>query len=155
MLELLLLIIGCYAAAAMVVHLCFRMGGSRERPARHYVFIAGQRQKNMEWYMRSLFSFSRWMGKEVRLTVVDRGLDEEDRAVVERWQGAGRPVRIHQGELEMPPSENKDGKRCQHEGVDEAAHVMWTLRTKGIVSDSEQAVLIDLQNPADLSKMPF
>lgn len=37
----------------------------------------------------------------------------------------------------------------------EAAQLLWQLQAEGIVSVKEHAVLVDLQNPADLSKLPF
>lgn len=154
MLELLLLIMGCYALAALLVHLVFWARWGRSRKGKHYVLIADQGQKNMEWYLRMLFSFSRWVGKDVRLTVVDRGATEETMAIVERWRRSGNEVYVHThpGSPERE-SDNRDSKRSQDEGV--ALHMLWMLQAEGIVSEAEHAVLVDLQNPSDLSKMPF
>ncbi|SFJ26653.1 Glycosyl transferase family 2 [Paenibacillus sp. UNC496MF] len=43
----------------------------------------------------------------------------------------------------------KDGKPF------EPTHLLWMLQAEGIVSAKEHAVLIDLRDPADLSKLPF
>lgn len=152
MLGILLIIVGCYAVAALLVHVLFRISRGRGGRARHYVFIADETQPNMEWHMRSLFSFSRWMGKDVSLTVVDRGLDEESRAIIQHWSRSGNEVRVHAGQKEGLGAEKIRGSEHHHE---ESVQMMWHLKNRGIVSETEQAVLIDLQNPADLSKMPF
>jgi hypothetical protein len=153
MLELLLLIIGCYAAAALLVHLAFRLGGERKKARKHYVLIAGGRQPHMEWYLRSLHSFSRWTGSDIRLTVLDRGLAEEPKAIVDQWNRQGDTVKLHREEGEKPAAE-KERKRYPSES-EGAVHLMWMLQSEGIVSKADHAILVDLQNPEDLSKMPF
>ncbi|MFC4812020.1 glycosyltransferase family A protein [Paenibacillus sp. GCM10023250] len=37
----------------------------------------------------------------------------------------------------------------------EPTHLLWMLQAEGIVSEKDHAVLIDLRDPADLSKLPF
>lgn len=51
-------------------------------------------------------------------------------------------------------TENDDSKRSQMKGI-EGTQLLWLLQAEGIVSQADHAVLIDLQNPSDLSKMPF
>lgn len=153
MLELLLLIIGCYAAAALLVHLAFRFGGERKKARKHYVLIADGRQPHMEWYLRSLHSFSRWSGNDIRLTVIDRGLEEESKAIVDQWNRQSDKVQLHQ-EDGQKPAEKKERKRYRSD-ADGAIHLMWMLQSEGIVSKADHAILVDLQNPEDLSKMPF
>jgi hypothetical protein len=153
MFELLLFIIGCYVLAALSVHLTYRIQQGRQHSSKHYVLVADVRQKNMEWYIRSLFSFSRRMGKDVRLTIVDRGVSEETLAIVERLARDGDEVKVHPKAIEQVAG-TKDGKRSRMTGTD-AAQLLWLLQAEGIVSHSDHAVLVDLQNPADLSKMPF
>ncbi|MGO4346868.1 hypothetical protein BK120_03965 [Paenibacillus sp. FSL A5-0031] len=153
MFELLLLVIGCYALAALSVHLAYRIWRGRQQSSKHYVLVADVQQNNMEWYVRSLFSFSRRMGKNVRLTIVDQGVTEETLAIVERLARKGDEVRIHSNGSN-PLSESEGSKRSQTEGVD-GTQLLWLLQAEGVVSLSDHAVLIDLQNPTDLSKMPF
>lgn len=151
--ELMLLIIGCYALAALLVHLAFWMGRRRSGEGKHYVLIADEGQHNMEWYLRMLHAFSRWMGREVRLTVVDAGASQETMAIVERWQRTGKQVQVHACSSDgNVNNEQENGKRSQSSA---AIHMLWMLQAEGIVSEAEHAVLVDLQNPADLSKMPF
>ncbi|BBH23899.1 hypothetical protein Back11_52440 [Paenibacillus baekrokdamisoli] len=40
-------------------------------------------------------------------------------------------------------------------GTAEPTHMMWKLQAEGIITRSEHAVLIDLRDPADLSKLPL
>ncbi|MCR2806743.1 hypothetical protein [Paenibacillus soyae] len=153
MLNVLLIIIGCYAAAALLVHLAHWIGRGKSRKSKHYVLIADKGQaEQMEWYLRMLHAFSRWIGKDVRLTVVDRGASDETLAIVERWRRSGKQVHVH-AQKPQADTETEDGKRLQ--GNEGAVHMMWMLQAEGVVSESEHAVLVDLQNPADLSKMPF
>ncbi|MGO4538685.1 hypothetical protein [Paenibacillus sp. 2TAB19] len=156
MLELLLLVIGCYIAAALSVHLAFWIRQGRKRASKHYVLIADQDQHNMEWYMRSLMTFSRQTGNEVKVTVVDNGASAETLAIVDRMARKGNKITVH----ELP----EILKRSRHDtgletgvtiGESDANQLMWQLQAEGILKDGIQAVLIDLQNPVDLSKMPF
>lgn len=153
MFELLLLVISCYALAALSVHLAYRIRRKRLQESRHYVLVADDRQNNMEWYMRSLFSFSRRMGKDVRLTIIDRGASEETLAIVERLARDADTLKVHPSKND-PELDNSDSKRSQPMPND-ATGLLWLLQSKGIVSHGDHAVLIDLQNPEDLSKMPF
>ncbi|WP_141506485.1 hypothetical protein [Paenibacillus luteus] len=153
MFELLILVIGCYVLAALSVHLAYRIWRRKQQSSKHYVLIADVSHKNIEWYVRSLFSFSKRMGRNVRLTIVDRGVTEETRAIVERLARGGREVNVHHEEL-IPEASKKDGKRSQVADID-GTQLLWMLQAEGIVSQADHAVLVDLQNPTDLSKMPF
>ncbi|MFD0590652.1 hypothetical protein ACFQZE_21925 [Paenibacillus sp. GCM10027627] len=154
MLELLLLIIGFYVMAAVLVHVAFWVQRGRRRAGKHYVLIADQGQKNMEWHLRRLFSFSKWMGKDVKLTVLNRGATEETLAIVERWRRSGKEVHVHAHPAgSAQHTGTSRGKLSFLQG--DATGMMWLLQAEGIVSEAEHAVLVDLQNPADLSKMPF
>lgn len=153
MFGLLLLVIGCYLLAALTVHLVYRIQQGRLESSKHYVWIADSRQKNMEWYMRSLFSFSRRMGKDVRLTIVDSGVSEETLAIVERLAKENNKVRVYPRLVE-PLAQKEDGKRSHLTRTD-ATQLLWLLQAEGFVSSADHAVLVDLHNPADLSKMPF
>ncbi|RJX36936.1 hypothetical protein D3P09_25875 [Paenibacillus pinisoli] len=153
--ELILLIIGCYAVAALFVHLAFWIGQRRSRAEKHYVLIAGQAGKNMEWYLRMLHAFSRWLGRDIRLTVVNDGASEETMAIVERWKRGGKQVHVHAIEPEEHEQESDESSKRSQRSNTSAVHLMWMLQAEGIVSESDHAVLVDLQNPSDLSKMPF
>lgn len=153
MLEILLLIIGCYAAAALLVHLAFRFGGERQKARKHYVLLADGRQPHMEWYLRSLQSFSRWTGNDIRMTVLDHGLEEESKAIVNQWNRQHDKIKYHRGDGQQP-ADGKERKRYPS-GSKDTSHLMWLLQSQGIISKADYAILVDLQNPEDLSKMPF
>jgi hypothetical protein len=156
-LELLLLVIGCYIAAALSVHLAYRIWQGRKRASRHYVLIAAdQDQHNIEWYMRSLMTFSRQTGNEVKVTVVDNGASAETLAIVDRMARKGNKITVHELPEILKRSRHDSGSETGVTiGESDANQLMWQLQAEGILKDGIQAVLIDLQNPADLSKMPF
>ncbi|MNE55358.1 hypothetical protein D3C80_1501870 [compost metagenome] len=155
MFELLILVIGCYVLAALSVHLAYWVRGKMQQTklGKHYVLVADGRQHQMEWYIRSMFSFSRWMGRDVRLTIIDRAATDETTAIVERMARKGDKVKLHVSSAGQK-SDMKTGKRLRAKDTD-ATQLLWMLQEEGIVSHAEHAVLIDLQNPSDLSKMPF
>ncbi|WP_337103579.1 hypothetical protein [Paenibacillus sp. YIM B09110] len=156
MLKLLLLVLGCYIAAALSVHLAYWIRQGRKRASRHYVLIADEDQHNIEWYMRSLLTFSRQTGKEVKVTVVDYGATPETLAIVDRMARKGHIVTVHEYPEQMRRSRTVDdaGEAASSRESD-ANQLMWLLQSEGVLKDANQAVLIDLQNPSDLSKMPF
>jgi len=137
MLQILLVVIGMYALAALSVHLAFWLSQGRARNRKHYVLVADEKEQHMEWYMRSFYAFSRRMGKDVKLTIVDRGATPETLAIVHRLNG-----------------DESDTAISATEGL-QGDGLLWQLQSRGIVAESEQAVLVDLQSPADLSKLPF
>lgn len=137
MLQILLVVIGAYALAALSVHLFYWLSQGRKRIREHYVLVANEKEQCMEWYMRSFYAFSRWTGKDIKVTVVGRGASAETIAIVDRLSGDAGKVAI------------SDDEELQGDGL------LWQLQSRGIVAESEQAVLVDLQSPADLSKLPF
>ncbi|CAM4413902.1 hypothetical protein L1N85_07845 [Paenibacillus alkaliterrae] len=153
MLEILFLIIGCYALAALSVHLAYRARKGKKESGKHYVLVADDKQNNIEWYVRSMFSFSRRMGTDVRLTIVDQGVNEETKTIVDRLAKDGSGVKVHPKDG-VSVSGKKGGKRSHSKELD-GTQLLWLLEAEGVVSQADHAVLIDLQNPADLSKMPF
>ncbi|MBM7566486.1 glycosyltransferase family A protein [Paenibacillus sacheonensis] len=82
---------------------------------------------------------------------VGDGADNEARATG-TWSDG-----LRQGGIEGADRGGIEGKDGEARVGDEAepTHLLWVLQAEGIVSVKEQAVLIDLRNPADLSKLPF
>ncbi|SFT25614.1 hypothetical protein [Paenibacillus sp. BC26] len=260
MIPVLLWIFGCYALAAAAVHAVSALTWRRERHIKHYVLIAGNEQLQMEWYMRSLRRFSHFTGTEVKVTVVDRGSEDETMSIARCFAKRGMNVHFHssaspdeQGRLpetlSRPASVKapevssvKDGKhagakgernssaknekrqveqnekhlsakdekqlgghgdkhssskdekqlgghsdkqsnskdvgdslakwhrfrtklrisgrrhpdgRIKKHSKPEPTNLLWMLQAEGVVSVKDHAVLIDLRDPADLSKLPF
>lgn len=136
MVQILLIVIGVYALAAVMVHISYWLVQGKLRTRKHYVLVADSEEQHLEWYMRSLSAFSRWMGKDVRLTVVDRGSSLEAATIASRLNDGVPPVVLGKDD------EQGDG-------------LLWQLQSQGIVKETEHAVLIDLQRSDDLSKLPF
>ncbi|MFC4777825.1 hypothetical protein ACFO9Q_13585 [Paenibacillus sp. GCM10023252] len=151
MVELLLLIICCYVAAAMSVHLAYWLLSRRLRPSKHYVLVAGNEQKKIEWYMRSFYVFSKSTGTDVKLTLIDHGASDETLDIAEKLARLGTGITVRKAKHRGDPS----GEQAFGHLLEEPDHLMWMLQAEGIVSNADHAVLVDLRNPNDLSKMPF
>ncbi|MFF2483665.1 hypothetical protein [Paenibacillus sp. NPDC058071] len=153
MIGILLAVVGCYALAALLVHLAHRWSTRRERRgSRHYVLVAHNQHMKMEWLARSFFAFGKRAGTEVKLTVVDGESTGQSAQIIAMLERKGTPITLHAGENEAAEKIN-NRKRLQSD--EESSSLMWRLRSEGIITSSDQAVLVDLKNPSDLSKMPF
>ncbi|UVI29903.1 hypothetical protein [Paenibacillus spongiae] len=238
MIPILLWVCGCYALAAIAVHTAFRYTSKQERKVKHYVLLAGNEQQQMEWYMRSLRRHAMQTGKEVQVTVVNRGSNDETMDIArlfvrrgmnvniatgtpfgssgrigygvhefgfhtgsfgagddEGWGGSGgdeglnyRPKLMADrepgsdaDEMDMDREIRLDTFAVQkrsskwqrfrnrfiasrfigkgREGVRgdalEPTHLMWMLQAEGIITEAAHAVLVDLRDPNDLSKLPL
>jgi hypothetical protein len=198
---------------------------------KHFVLIAGNQQLQMEWYMRTLRRFSHTSGTEVKVTVIDRGSEDETIGIARCFSRYGMNVNIaveplfisgrswYEGEGLMPGNNSREhreayssfdrtgegvqsdennaacserrarpkrmssawarwqrfllswGKRSStikageaedstdaerdRRFITEPSHLMWMLQAEGIVTEPEHAVLVDLREPADLSKLPL
>ncbi len=154
MIILFLSIIGCYLAAAALVHLAYWFKhsylASRKKAGLHYIWIADQSQTDMEWHLRSLFSFSRKNGKQVKLTLVDRGMSDESVAIVERF------TKKHgEQDIEVKKLPDIANTKLYNKQGCSADHWLWILQNEGVVNMADSAVLVDLHNPQDLSKLPY
>ncbi|MEK4248277.1 hypothetical protein [Paenibacillus sp. FSL W7-1287] len=105
MISLLLFVIGCYVLAAAAVHLYYRMC-RHHQVEKHYVLLAEEPKDEMEWIIRSMQSFSRWMGIQVHVTIVPSYPSYELSYMAERWSSVCFPIHIEQqaeAEAEAPP----------------------------------------------------
>ncbi|RAP73943.1 hypothetical protein [Paenibacillus montanisoli] len=226
MIPVLFWIFGCYALAAAAVHAVSALTWRRERLVKHYVLVAGNHQLQMEWYMRSLRRFSHFTGTEVKVTVVDRGSEDETMSIARCFARHGMDVHFHSSAtpneqsrlpetLSRPASvkaheaaggqsgkgleghiNGQEGQKEDAGGLSRKVHahgpsessptkwhrfraklwksgerrpsarsgkskkldptnLLWMLQAEGIVSVKDHTVLVDLQNPDDLSKLPF
>ncbi|WP_338553391.1 hypothetical protein [Paenibacillus sp. KS-LC4] len=144
MINIFLIVVGCYVLAGFLVHVIYRLKRHRQHSTRHYVLLCGSQHANMERTIRSFFAFSRWMGVDVQLTVIDAGLGEQTREIVERMSHAHERIRLYRPEAGIVKKEAQQEKGW-----------LWELKGNGLIIGSEPPVLIDLQNPEDLSKLPF
>ena len=241
MIAVLLVIVCSYSLAAAAVHVASRFGVSREPRAKHFVLLAGNHQLQMEWYMRSLQWHARWFGKEVRVTVVNHGSEDETMDIARLfarsgmdvrfrgnmpaangagWEGSGKSgsepnmagnnsaERQDSAGTRLPLSKwqrfrlmvnkrsgsertaidsgaggegasrdgssgtgdegasrdgglgrgdegaGRDGSSGTGSDCKESSHLYWMTQS-GIVTDREQAVLVDLRDPEHISKLPL
>ncbi|GLX70176.1 hypothetical protein [Paenibacillus glycanilyticus] len=143
-----LLVIGCYALAAALVHVAYRLRRNKTSESKHYVLVAHDQHMKMEMVLRQFSSYSRRMGKDVQLTVVDSHSADETAQIVDR-------LRRENGNVTVFADEGLKDRKRSHSRLDDSAGLIWMLRNEGIVTKPDQAILVDLQNPSDLSKMPF
>jgi hypothetical protein len=126
----LLCIIGCYGISIAVLHILFgtRKGGSKKQSK--VLLVTRNNQNQIEWYIRSLFFFSRVKGSEVTATIFDEGSSDDTMKIIERLS--------HTHLLELHCQTNYDA-------VDQY------LRQH----DSEPLIVVKLSNREDLVKMPI
>ncbi|MFS1514854.1 hypothetical protein VQL36_20980 [Chengkuizengella sp. SCS-71B] len=83
-----LTIIGVYVLCALIVHVShyfhLKKKGEIELLTIHYVIISYQNEKLIEWVLRSIFFFFWFHGKEVKITVVDKGSTDDTLAITNR-----------------------------------------------------------------------
>ncbi|MFB9327044.1 hypothetical protein ACFFSY_14035 [Paenibacillus aurantiacus] len=185
MIEILLWVIGCYVVAAALVHAAFQL--RRKPKAEHYVLLAGNEQHRMEWYMRGLRRYSHRSGKEVQVTIIDRGSEDDTVRIASLFAKKGMDVQLADGrkfEGSFQPANQERAKALPAEEGERAGrnipkwkrlltvrsrrsdqptvkaetveptHLMWMLQAEGIITEPDHAVLVDLREPADWSKLP-
>ncbi|NDI36529.1 hypothetical protein EPK97_17520 [Chengkuizengella sediminis] len=83
-----LTIIGIYVLCALIVHVShyfhLKKKGEIGLHKVHYVIISYQNEKLIEWVLRSIFFFFWLHGKEVKITVVDKGSTDDTLAITNR-----------------------------------------------------------------------
>lgn len=80
----LLWIVGSYGAGIVVVHLLF--GTHQEKPAKkaRVLLITKNNATQIEWYIRSMFFFSKLKGREIAATILDEGSTDDTMKIIER-----------------------------------------------------------------------
>lgn len=85
MIKLLLIVIGCYLFAALMVHVYYAIAGQRQNKNRNYILLADHSTEHIEWYYRSMKKFSVWMGVPVQMTIVQAQPTGELLQMVDCW----------------------------------------------------------------------
>ncbi|WP_019535681.1 hypothetical protein [Paenibacillus ginsengihumi] len=81
----LLYILGIYAAGLAIIHWLHGRWSKEEGVRRpHYILITRNNQLQIEWYIRSLFFFSRVKGRNMIVTIVDEGSTDDTLDIVMR-----------------------------------------------------------------------
>jgi hypothetical protein len=94
----LLWIFGCYGSAVILLHMYYRWSRRTSRKSSHVVLITRNNQTQIEWYIRSLYFFSRFKGRDIATTIMDEGSTDETVAILERLS------HVHPMRIEMVPS---------------------------------------------------
>lgn len=78
-------IIACYLLTAVLLHTYGRQFRRRKgRKSSHVVLITKNNQTQIEWYVRSLYFFSKFKGRQIDTTVLDEGSTDDTLRIVER-----------------------------------------------------------------------
>jgi hypothetical protein len=80
----LLWILGCYGLSIAVLHVGFSMRLKKANKAINVLVITQNNQNEIEWYIRSMFFFSRLKGRDLKARIVDEGSTDETLQIIER-----------------------------------------------------------------------
>ncbi|UKS26126.1 hypothetical protein LOZ80_32025 [Paenibacillus sp. HWE-109] len=80
----LLWILGCYGISIAVLHLLIGNRKGKGKKPTKILLVTKNNQNQIEWYIRSLFFFSRVKGNEVTATIFDEGSSDDTRKIIER-----------------------------------------------------------------------
>ncbi|GGD92304.1 hypothetical protein [Paenibacillus nasutitermitis] len=143
MIPILLGILGCYVLAAASVHLAYALTGKRKPLSKHYVLIAGNEQNMMEWYMYSLRRLSLRTGREIKVSVIDKGCEDDTMRIAGNFARCGMSVDI----------------ACQKRDLAEVSAISSGNVFAGGEQESpllaEEEIVVDLGMPAELAKLPL
>lgn len=82
----LLWILGIYAAGIALVHWYYRDQRRELRAVTQVLLITHNNQTQIEWYIRSLYFFSRLKGRDIHVTLADEGSSDDTLAIAERFR---------------------------------------------------------------------
>lgn len=107
-------VVGCYAAAVLGIHLVFRRWRKRKESSRHYVLMAADHEREMEWVLRSIQWYGIRTGVDVRVTVVDEGSRDDTLRIagVLGREGGGIVVRRREGPEVLPVKRQNRHDSC-------------------------------------------
>ncbi|KIL40645.1 hypothetical protein SD70_12050 [Gordoniibacillus kamchatkensis] len=79
-------IMACYLMAVVLVHAYGRLmiGRKNGRKPAHVVLITNNNESQIEWYVRSLYFFSKFRGRQIDTTVLDEGSTDDTLRIVEK-----------------------------------------------------------------------
>jgi hypothetical protein len=80
----LLWILGCYGLSIALLHIYFGTRLNKARKAVKVLLITKNNQDQIEWYIRSMFFFSRLRGRDLTATILDEGSTDETIQIIER-----------------------------------------------------------------------
>jgi hypothetical protein len=77
-------ILACYGVAVLAVHAYYRRSRRARGKASHVVLVTKNNQSSIEWYLRSLFFFSKMRGRAISTTVLDEGSTDDTLHIVRK-----------------------------------------------------------------------
>lgn len=77
-------ILACYGLAVLAVHAYYRRTRRSARASSHVVLVTKNNQSSIEWYLRSLFFFSKVRGRVISTTVLDEGSTDDTLRIVRK-----------------------------------------------------------------------
>ncbi len=80
----LLWIFGSYGASIALLHLIYGNRKRKRNQAARVLLVTKNNQMHIEWYIRSLFFFSRIKGRDIAAMVLDEGSTDETIQIIER-----------------------------------------------------------------------
>lgn len=80
----LLWIIGCYGTSIALLHIGFGLRSRKSKQTARVLLITRNNAIQIEWYIRSLFFFSRMKGRELIVTILDDGSADDTIRIIER-----------------------------------------------------------------------
>jgi hypothetical protein len=80
----LLWILGCYGISVAVLHICLGTYLQKTKKAAKILLITKNNQAQIEWYIRSMFFFSRLRGRDLTVTILDEGSTDDTGKIIER-----------------------------------------------------------------------
>ncbi|MEB3102335.1 hypothetical protein [Ferviditalea candida] len=122
-------IFGVFAVGMLWVHVSHYHFKRGNRQGKHYVLITRDNQLTVEWVIRSLFLYYGLKGEPFRITVLDEQSQDDTRSIIARLTDP-QYVRVH-------------GMASVQE-----------LRRFANELKEEGAIIVNLNHPQDLSKMP-
>ncbi|AZK45904.1 hypothetical protein [Paenibacillus lentus] len=127
-----------YGVAGLIVHLLHNRQ-LRDKPNLckqvHYILVAHNHEKQMEWYLRALLWYSCLRAQSLRVTILDEGSQDDTLAIIERMKYAnGMDLTV------IGTADIED----QHESI-------WYSNPE----DGEQSKFIDLRIPQEAAKIPY
>ncbi|UJF33235.1 hypothetical protein [Paenibacillus hexagrammi] len=126
----LLWIVGCYGISIAVLHILFGTRKERSRNPARVLVITKNNENQIEWYLRSLFFFSRFKGRELQTTILDEGSSDDTIKIIERLS--------HTHSIEL-------GSDLAYRSVDDylGQH------------EKDSVIVVNLSNQTDLAEIPF
>lgn len=77
-------IVACYGIAVLAVHAWYRRTRRSAKVSSHVVLVTKNNQSSIEWYLRSLFFFSKVRGRTISTTVLDEGSTDDTLDIVRK-----------------------------------------------------------------------